>query len=338
MKKVFVIILMGLALACTSSVQAGPGCGHHHGDKSLAASSTGADAVIAQLEKSMPKMEYRVGTYHTACSKMAGEKAKQSGAAMSYVVGDETFHCPDKAQSKLASLIEAEVDKLSKVQYEAGGECYECPFMASSVAKSKGQNVRYRLAGFTFNSEEKARQAAAAAASAVAKFNGGEMQVASATTGSCCGKCGGKDKAGCSKSCSKAQTASAKTGSCCGKCGGKDKAGCSKSCSKAQTASAKTSSCCGKCGGKDKAGCSKSCSKAQTASATTGSCCGKCGGKDKAGCSKSCSKAQTASATTGCSKSCAGKAAGACCPSGRIAQAQQKMRVIVTAAATVYQS
>jgi len=265
MKKILIPALTLTCVFAISSAFAGPGCGKATMAKDEAksgcphAQTAKCDALakqhLAQVMEAMPVMTYKVGDFTTHCGGTATAKAQEAKQPIHYLVSDSTFDCEEKANAKLAELLEAKVADLMAVAYQAGGESFHCPMTAAKVAESKGCNVEYRVAGFTFESKDKADATAEAVAAAVGKLASAETATAqkpaccaqgdkSATSVSAeanasgCGKSNAKtvsaksDQSGCPKG--KAKTACAKSG----------KAGCCAD--KAKTASAKSdaSGCC----------------------------------------------------------------------------------------------
>jgi hypothetical protein len=204
-----------------SSVYAGAGC------------DAAAKATLAKVMEGLPAMKFKVGDAELQCPTAAAAKAEETKSSITYVVGDKTYADRKEADAKLAELVDAEVAKLASVQYVAAGQCYSSPKTAAKAAEDKGEKLVYQVAGFSFDSQEKADKAAKVVAEAVAKLAKGEGKpaapaVAEGEKPGCGGKCGDKAKTasadgakpGCGGSCAgHAKTASAeggKQGGCAG--------------------------------------------------------------------------------------------------------------------------
>lgn len=177
-------------------------------------------AAVAQVMKTLPTMTYKVADKETNCPEEAAKLAGAEGK-IQYVVAQKSYDNESEAVSALAEALEKEVESLKTVQYTVGEQRFGCPMAAKSACKD-GQQVKYRLAGFEFNSMEKADATLKAINVAL---NGGEVKV------------------GCDKPCAKGAVAAAgvegqkKEGEPCHKgaaVAGTEKPGCNKD--KAQTA------------------------------------------------------------------------------------------------------
>jgi hypothetical protein len=113
-----------------------------------------ADAVLS----SMPSITYQIGEEKTGCWKTAA-KAKEHGKVVKYWVGDDSFDTEGEAKMRLVSLLEAEMEHMQTVQYSVDGKTVGCPKSASHMAHQCGSKVAYRVAGFDFDSQEKAEKA-----------------------------------------------------------------------------------------------------------------------------------------------------------------------------------
>jgi hypothetical protein len=113
-----------------------------------------ADSVLA----SMPSITYQIGEETTGCWKTAA-KAKEHGKVVKYWVGDESFDTEGEAKMRLVSLLKAEMEQMQTVQYSVDGKTVGCPKSASHMAEQNGSKVSYRVAGFDFDSQEKAEKA-----------------------------------------------------------------------------------------------------------------------------------------------------------------------------------
>jgi hypothetical protein len=287
MKRMMTLALVSV-FAWTATAMAGPGCGKSQktaeGEKgkcpyATAACDAAAKAALTRVTESLPKMTYTVGDFSTCCEKTAAAKSEETKTPVTYVVAGTAYESEPAANAKLAELLEAEIAKLTTVQYDVAGESYACPREAANVAQSKNTQVHYLLAGFEFDSKDKADAAAKAVADAVAKLaQSGTEATGTPKAGTTCSPGCGADKAktasanesksGCGGA--KAETASAKdskSGGCTGKgqtAAAKDgKAGCCAG--KAQTAS--TSSCQGTGKSCDEKTCAQGCPKARVAAA-----------------------------------------------------------------------
>lgn len=160
-------------------------------------------AAVAQVMKTLPTMTYKVADKETNCPEEAAKLAGVEGKVQ-YVVAQKAYDNETEAVSALAEALEKEVENLKTVQFAVGEQRFGCP-MAARAACKDGQQVKYRLAGFEFNSMDKADAARKAIDVAL---NGGSPE--------------GAAKVGCDKPCAKgeaAQTAGAekKEGSPCHK-------------------------------------------------------------------------------------------------------------------------
>lgn len=115
---------------------------------------------VAGILETAPKMTYKVGDFTTCCAKTAEAKALETNAAITYVVGEETFTDKMEATAKLTAAIEKATEQMLHVQFAAGSECFQCPMTAAQVAQKNGTKVMYRVAGFDFESKDKALEAA----------------------------------------------------------------------------------------------------------------------------------------------------------------------------------
>ena len=206
MKKILgLTLVLGLGLM-VSSVYAGAGCG---GAEKSAGCDAAAKATLAKVMESLPAMKYKVGDAELQCPTAAAAKAEETKSPITYVVGDKTYTDRKEADIKLAELVDAEVAKLASVQHVA--------------VEGKGEKPVYQVAGFSFDSQEKADKAAKVVAEAVAKLAKGEgkpaaLAAAEGEKPGCGGKGGDKAKTasaegakpGCGGSCAgHAKTASA---------------------------------------------------------------------------------------------------------------------------------
>ncbi|MFQ5463720.1 MAG: hypothetical protein ACE5E5_13975 [Phycisphaerae bacterium] len=121
------------------------------------------------LLASMPHMTFQVGDETTDCPKAAAAMAEEAKKPIAYVVADEKFDNEAKATVKLASLLDAELEKIGTVQYSVKGKCTACPMTAKSMAKKAGAKMMYRVAGWDFADRAAADKAAKAATEAASK-------------------------------------------------------------------------------------------------------------------------------------------------------------------------
>ncbi len=175
-------------------------------------------ASLARVWATLPQMTYKVGDFETNCPHTAKAKSEETSQPVQYVVDGQTYDSPKTAQNKLAGLIEANLDRLTKVYPTVDGETMRCSETAAKVASEKSVPVKYTVAGVQFDCPQKAQAAADKLTAKLASFRtGDEVASGNAMTAS--------NKAGCAKSgCSK--SAEAKTASA-------DKSGCDKPCNKA---------------------------------------------------------------------------------------------------------
>lgn len=297
------------AFACDKdkATAAGKASGCHGKEAQTASAKQGchgdAGAIAAKVMEKLPALSYRVADFSTPCPHAAAEKAGVDGK-IQYVVDGKSYDCKGQATAALAGLLEKEAADMMTVRYAVGEDSFGCPMAARDAAAEKKGEIRYRLAGLNFKSQEEADKVAKLVSETVAKMAQSEPGAqATGATGGC-----SKMKA--------AETASATGG--CGK-------------AKAETASVSGAGCCAK-------------SRAVTASATDGRSepGAPATGQSASGCSKA--KAETASATGGCSKAqaqtasatdcCRSKGAVAgedCCAEAekRVASAKAKLQVII---------
>lgn len=157
MKRVFALSAV-LAIGFASAVYA---C-----DKEVAAAVAKAkggccpkalNQAVAKVMDTLPAMQYRVGDMTTPCVKTATAKA-DSAHPIKYVVGDETFGTEGEAVAALAAKLEKMATDMSEIHFAVGNQVYHCPMSAKAACKD-GQQVKYQLAGFEFDSMDKAEAA-----------------------------------------------------------------------------------------------------------------------------------------------------------------------------------
>lgn len=213
------------AEGCTGAKTAGDkGCEKACGDKGKVAKGT----------CSGPKVTYKVGDKETCCSKEAGELvAKAENASVRYVVDGKEFTDRGEAMQAYVAALEQHRDRMTQVRYAVGDQCFGCPNEAKSAAdKAKGE-VKYRVAGYNYATQEQAEKAAAAAKEAI---SGVKMLYVVDGKEYCCDKTA---KTACDKSKDGAQPTAAAGASCHGEAkttaaaGSEGKKGCDKaSCDK----------------------------------------------------------------------------------------------------------
>ncbi len=328
------LFVFGLALVFTvaaSAVQAGPNCG----SKAACGTKQGCDgsgcpAALTKLVKELPRLTYHVGDFTTRCRVQATKKSQETGSPIVYAVGEETFGTEDAAIARVVEQLESTAARLASVRYVAGENCYAS--FGEAARAANGAALKYSVAGYTFETQEEADKAAQVVSDALVALAEGKATGQAGCSASCTAK---KADGNCASTCGKAQTASAEgKAGCASDCAGRaktasheGKAGCSGPC-EGKCAGKCDGKCEGKCAGKceGKCGCGSENLKAQTASAE-----GKpgCAGQAKCGSAKSecaCSEA--------CQEACKDRPV-TCCSPESIITAMQKIKTIVTAAATV---
>ncbi len=112
---------------------------------------------VAKVIKNIPSMAYRVGDFETRCFKSATAKAGENGKVQ-FVAAGKPYDNETEATVALAALLEKEVDNLKNVHFAVGDKTYYCSVSAQAACKN-GQKMKYRLAGFDFNTQEQADKA-----------------------------------------------------------------------------------------------------------------------------------------------------------------------------------
>ncbi len=115
------------------------------------------DAAVAKVVNSLPSMAYQVGDMRTRCFKSATAKAGKA-AQVRFVVAEKIFDSETEATLALAELLEKRADNLKTVQYAVGDQSFHCRVSAQSALKD-GQQMKYHLAGFSFDTREQADKA-----------------------------------------------------------------------------------------------------------------------------------------------------------------------------------
>ncbi|MEE9295017.1 MAG: hypothetical protein V3W34_08690 [Phycisphaerae bacterium] len=122
---------------------------------------------IETILASFPKMTYKVGDLETCCFKSASDKAASIGGKMTFLVDSKSYETRGKAKVALAGLITEKANEMASVQFVAGDKCYKCPATAAKIAKDAKAKVKYRLAGFDFDDQDKAGKVATKAQEAI---------------------------------------------------------------------------------------------------------------------------------------------------------------------------
>lgn len=192
---VFVALFGGLVAfagdppACAGKAQAKSDCAK----KCAAVAKASCEVGGKKVEYDMPALVYKVGDVETPCEKTALETAKGDEKAIKFIVAGKSYDTKSEAMTAYAETLDKYLnDQVLAVRYTVGDESVACPMTAREMASKSHTKVQYRVASFTFEDQEKADRALAAAKKAV---NGG----------------------GCAKTCCKsaaAKTASAEKKSC----------------------------------------------------------------------------------------------------------------------------
>lgn len=121
-----------------------------------------------KVEYDVPAMTYKVGDKETCCEKMALEAAKGEEKAVKFIVAGKSFDTKSEAMTAYAETLDNYLNnQVLTVRYAVGDECVACPMAAGALAKSKNEKMKYRLASFNFDDQEKADKALAAAKKAI---------------------------------------------------------------------------------------------------------------------------------------------------------------------------
>ena len=111
-------------------------------------------AAMAKVMKDVPSMAYRVGDFDTRCLQSATAKAGADGKVQ-FVVAEKAYDSETEATVALADLLEQRIENFKTVRLAVGEKTFYCPISARAACK-KGQKVKYRLAGYDFDTKEKA--------------------------------------------------------------------------------------------------------------------------------------------------------------------------------------
>ena len=125
-----------------------------------------ASGKFQALLASLPAMTYRVGDLSTNCYETAMLKAKETESPVKFMVEEKLYDSQNDAAKALTDLMEKRVTAMTSVSYVAGDETFHCSVSAKQVADKAKTKVRYRLAGFDFDDRAQATKAAEKAADA----------------------------------------------------------------------------------------------------------------------------------------------------------------------------
>lgn len=128
----------------------------------------GSDA-LAKSGSKLPAMLFKVGDKTVCCPEQAKSLAKGDEKVMQYVVADKTYTDEAEATEAYGKALDAFFSEITTVKYAVGDNCMACPMSAKELAQKEGKKVQYRLATFSFNDQETANKAAAAAKEAAGK-------------------------------------------------------------------------------------------------------------------------------------------------------------------------
>lgn len=115
---------------------------------------------IAAVLETLPVMTYRVGAFETCCSKTAAQKAAADSSQVGYMVLSQAYTDEASASAALSAALEKEFAQMQQIQFAVGKNCYGCPMAAKQIASKSSQSVKYRLAGFDFDTRGQAEQVA----------------------------------------------------------------------------------------------------------------------------------------------------------------------------------
>lgn len=132
------------------------------GEKAMASKKCAGDVAKACMAGA-PCMKYTVGEKTTCCPEEAAKLAGDDKAQIKYVVGEKSYDNEAEAKKALAAALDGYLAQMLTVRYAVGDETVACPMTASTMAKSNGGAVRYRLASFDFENKAAAEAAATAA-------------------------------------------------------------------------------------------------------------------------------------------------------------------------------
>lgn len=116
-----------------------------------------------------PKMSYKVAGETLNCPKNAEILAKANDTQFTYVVGNTEYDNEQDAMKAFATALEGYLTDITTVSYAVGTDCVKCPKTAAAMAEKAHDKVGYRVATWTFDSQEKAEHAARAAREAADK-------------------------------------------------------------------------------------------------------------------------------------------------------------------------
>lgn len=114
----------------------------------------------------MPRMQYKVGDQTLCCTGKADELAKGDAAKIRFVVADKEYTDKAEAMKAYQGELDSFLGTLTTVRYAVGKECVACPNAAQQMAREKGENVKFRVASYTYADRPAAEKAAKAASEA----------------------------------------------------------------------------------------------------------------------------------------------------------------------------
>jgi hypothetical protein len=135
----------------------------------------------------------------SACTAM--KMTKDCDAKVAYKVGDKEYCEKPAAMKAYAKMLDKHLESMTKVTYVIGDKETCCASSAKSMAKADGKDIKFRVASSTFDSKEKAKEAAKRTAKAVESVKmtylvGDKAYNCPMTAkASCASKCGGEKAA-----------------------------------------------------------------------------------------------------------------------------------------------
>jgi len=124
------------------------------------------------LVTGMPLMKYKYGDQEACCSQQVEKlAAANKDVQVRFVVGDREYSDRNEALAAYEKSLSEYLNQMTTVRYQVGDKCVACPEEAQALAKECGQDVRFRVASFTFADREQAEKAAAAARAAAEKVS-----------------------------------------------------------------------------------------------------------------------------------------------------------------------
>jgi len=172
-------------------------------DAACAAACKGGCTGQAVMATGMPLMKYKLGDQTLVCPQKAAEQAKAADVTLRYVVGETEYADKLEALKAYETVLTTYLDRMTTVQYAVGDKCVGCPTAAQSLARECGDQVKFRVASFTFTDRNEADKAVEAARAAVEKVT--VKQVADTKEAGCAGSakrtCSGKSADDSGKKC-----------------------------------------------------------------------------------------------------------------------------------------